>query len=259
MSENSVIWEKTSLIPTIATLHAKRIGWTRVYIGGFSMYLSIPVWILIHTIVSALCFLGFISPLLRLPKIDISKYLVMADRALIKELYYIDRLNCEFCSYANGLTTLINAEIDLLAAWEGQKDIITWILLLPAFILAVAVALISEIFCIRIVYDHLIAGMLGLHTSRFGEIYSQLLTDGYAKQFNRVGRHSLIFVKTVFLRLERLLEQIESSWCPIRHLKKEKEFQYPKHHENFYEHDQIDRMRFALESEGTVSKKKPLY
>lgn len=259
MNDNSILWEKTSVIPTIATIHAKRIGWTRVYIGGFSMYLSIPIWILMHTIVSALCFLGFVSPLLRLPKIDVSKYLVMGDRALIKELYFIDRLNCEFCSYANGLTTLINAEIDQLAAWHGQKDIVTWILLLPAFLLATLATLVTEIFCIRLVYDHLIAGMLGLHTSRFGVIYSELYRDGYAKQFNFLGRHTTLFVKTVFLRLEKLLEQIESSWCPIKHIKKTKEYQYPKHHENFYEQDEVYRMRMSLDSDGTVSKKKPLY
>jgi len=259
MSENSIVWEKSSLIPTIASLHAKRIGWTRVYIGGGSMYLSIPGWILVHTIVSALCFLGFISPLLNLRKLDVAHFLVMKDRALIKDLCFIDKFNCEFCSYANGLTTLINAEIDLLAAWTGKKDIVTWILILPAFILGVVTALLCEVLFIRGNYNYLVAGMLGLHTTRFGEIYFGLYSDGYAKQFNPAGRFFTIFVKTVFVRFEKLLEQIESSWCPIRHLKREKELQYPRHHENFFDHEELDKMRFTLETEGTVSKKKPIY
>lgn len=259
MNNNTATIEKTSVIPTIATLHAKRIGWSRVLFGGLSMYLSIPFWIIIHTIASALCYFGFIAPLLGLKKLDVAHYLVMKDRNLIKDLVLIERLNCEFCSYANGLTTLINAQVDLVADFKEYKTPQTWILLYPAIALVLATALISEVLCIRLIYDHFIAGPLGLHTSRFGIIYNKLKKQGYASNYGFQTREYVLFVKTVCLRFESLLEQIESSWCPIKHLKREQELKYPKHHAYFFEAHEIDKMRYAIETEGTVSKRKPLY
>lgn len=54
------------------------------------------------------------------------------------------------------------------------------------------------------------------------------------------------------------LEQIESSWCPLKHSECEGNI-YSDHHDNFYSQERLSEVVEVLATTGTVSDKKPKY
>jgi hypothetical protein len=55
------------------------------------------------------------------------------------------------------------------------------------------------------------------------------------------------------------LEQIESSWCPLKHFERREGIVYPDHHKKFFGPDEIEAMRQTLMNEGSVSYRKPIW
>ncbi len=257
MFETIELSKSKSLIPTITDCHIKRIGWTRTLLGGFSMYLSIPTWIIFHLTTATFLYQKLLRPLLGTPEVKWTDHVIM-DRHRIQGLVKVDKFNCLFCGYANGLTTMLNCELDNIH-YSNQAEIphINKVAAVIIAILFLPITILADILCIRIVYNNIIAAFLGMHTAEYGEVQKLLVQEKYGDQFNPYIKALLVYTKNVYTRLALLLEQIESSWCPLQHFERKKGVVYPKHHEKFLRPDQLDLMREILSTKGTVSDKLP--
>lgn len=255
--ENSSSVEQThSLIPTITDCHAKRLGWTRTLVGGFSMYLSIPFWIIFHVTIATFLYQWIMRPLFGIKRLKWGDYVIL-DRHRIEGLVKIDKFNCLFCGYANGISTLINAELDHLNQLDGKSPLYKRVLATFSALVFIPFILVGDFLCVRLNYDMIIAPFLGMHSTTFSEIQKALIAEEWGKNFNPVGRFLFIYAKNVFRRIALLLEQIESSWCPLYHLEKRVGVVYPEHHKNFLQKHELDKMREVLSTRGSVSDRPP--
>jgi hypothetical protein len=109
----------------------------------------------------------------------------------------------------------------------------------------------------QIIYNILVSRPLGMHRVSAKETNAMLEEYGYASQFSKLTRHFLRGSKSGALRFAMALEQIESSWCPLKHFERREGIVYPDHHKRFFGPDEIEAMRQTLMTEGTVSSRKP--
>lgn len=251
-----------SLIPTICECHIERIGVFRALFGGLSMYLTIPMWVLFHFTSAVILYQWLLRPILGLKRV-LWKDHVILDRHRIETLALMDKLNCLFCGYANGLTTMLNKEIDNIAENAQEIKSRKWVPLRAVLAVVISVVflmplvVICDLIAIRLIYNNLIAIPLGMHQTSSIDAHNFIRGVNYAKDFNFITRKILCYTKNVFLRLSELLEQIESSWCPLKHFETREGIVYPKHHENFIHPQNALYAKEILRTEGTVSPRKP--
>ena len=245
----------TEMYPIVGS-HIKRIGWLRVIAGGGSMYLSIPMFIAFHVSVAVALYQWMLRPLFGLPRVRWADHVII-DRHRIEGLPFFDVFNCWFCGYANGLCTMINTELDHLSAHEGRLPPWRRVLAGCAVALNLPFLWLGEWFGIRFIYDVLVSRPLGMHRTGRAEAAQLLENAGYAKNFG-AGRGVLLYAKNMTLRLSLALEQIESSWCPLKHFERRNGIVYPEHHKRFFGPQELETMRHTLSTVGTVSPKKPL-
>jgi hypothetical protein len=98
-----------------------------------------------------------------------------------------------------------------------------------------------------------------MHRVSINEAGAVLEGGGYASRFPTPSRFLIRSAKSMMLRFALALEQIESSWCPLRHFERREGIVYPEHHKKFFGPDEIEAMRIVLLTEGTVSERKPKY
>jgi hypothetical protein len=237
----------------------KRIGFARAFVGGGSMYLSIPLFVFSHLIGIELLHKRIFTPLLGLAKTRTRDYIIL-DRHQIEGLPMIDKFNCVFCGYANGIAVLLNEKLGQMAEYEGKSSL--WRFMKKALVMLLMVAfspffLLINFIGIEIIYGILISRPLGMHRTKPEEVKSRITQQGFAAQTSPVFAAFLSHQKVNSLRLIAALEQIESSWCPLRHLKKGEGVHYPEHHKRFFRAHEIEEMQQVLQTEGTVSDIKP--
>jgi len=227
--------------------HARRIGIWRTFFGGISMYLSIPFFVILHVTGLVLVFRLVLTPLFQLERLPLGNYIII-DRHKIAGLTFMDKLNCMFCGYANGMLHYLNTWLDLVAVRE--REITTGRKAVAVLLLAVYLPFIAMLqwFCLHIVYELLVAGILMLPSMSEAQALQKLNSmNAYA------GAGRLLKTQKIFaLRFGFALAQIESGWCPLKHLDKRAEASYPEHHENFFEPHQLDEMRVQLVERGTI-------
>jgi hypothetical protein len=254
MQPTSVSGERallSELFPIVGS-HIKRLGLLRVAVGGLSMYLSIPAWVFCHLSLAVALYQWIVRPLFGLPAVRWRDHVVL-DRHRVKGLSAFDVFNCWFCGYANGLCTMINTELDHLSRFEGRLPWWKTLLVTIAAGLNLPFIWFNDFFCVRFVYDVLISRPLGMQRLSQAEAAQILEREGYGAHFGPLGRGVLLTAKNVFLRVALALEQIESSWCPLRHFETRKGIVYPSHHKNFFGPDEVAQMRRVLSVAGTVS------
>lgn len=234
----------------------ERVGVWRALVGAGSMYWSIPMFFAVH--VAGLTVMGkwILGPLLGLKDLEIRNYIVL-DRHKIAGLHSFDKFNCLFCGYANGISMLLHARLEQLGNFSGMVPFWKKAIIGGATVLLSPVFLAAE-FNIQFLYNLLITRSLGMKRMSIKESYQEIEELEYAEHLRRsLAGKVLRYQKSIDLRLENSLEQIESSWCPLKHLDDGKDKVYPKHHENFFEPDQIEQMKETLKTVGTVSDTKP--
>lgn len=237
--------------------HIRRIGWTRTLAGGLPMYLCIPFLIVLHVTTAVVLYQWLLRPLLGTPRVRWADHVII-DRHRIESLSWFDKFNCMFCGYANGLTTMINMELDHLA--RATPDLPLWkkglvaLLLLPFAPLIVVFEL-----ALQVIYNTLVSRPLGMHRVSMAEASYLMSRDHYAGQYSLPARLPLRAAKSVALRFSMALEQIESSWCPLCHFETREGIVYPKHHDKFFGPRQIEEMRRVLSTVGTVSDRRPTW
>lgn len=252
-----VIDQPISMLGAIFGSHIRRIGLLRVVVGGGSMYLYIPCMILIHTTFAVLMYQCLLRPLLGLPRVRWRDHVII-DRHRIDGLTWFDKFNCMFCGYANGVCTMMNKEMDYLS--EFNTSIAWW---KKPFVLMVSV--IFGVFMVagepmlQIIYNLLVSRPLGMHRVSIVQAHRMLQRYQYGQSLWLPLRGSLLICKNHTLRFSMALEQIESSWCPLRHFEVRQGIIYPDHHRNFFGPDQIRQMSVVLTQQGTVSDRKPTW
>lgn len=248
---------RVSMFGHIFGSHVERIGWLRTLVGTLPMLLAIPWLIMIHTMLVVVFYQWLVRPLLGAPRVLLSDYVII-DRHRIRELTWLDRFACMFCSYANGLLTMSNQELDYAAkqagpmtAWKRSALAVLGVAYLPIYLVYEA--------HFQVVYNLLASPLLGMHRVSFVEAAAVLNGQGFAAPRQGIFKAWILLMKNVSLRFAMGLEQIESSWCPLRHFETRNGVVYPEHHEKFFGPDDLERMREVLRAEGTVSPRKPRY
>jgi len=246
----------TLMYPIVGS-HVRRIGWIRTLAGGLSMYLCIPVLIVLHITGCVALYQWLIRPLLGTPRVRWADHVII-DRHRIAGLSWFDKFNCMFCGYANGLTTMTNMEMDHMA--RSTAPIALWKvpLLTVLGLLFVPALLIFEL-SLQVIYNILVSRPLGMHRVTMAQASAMLAHNQYASQYSWLGRFYLRAVKSLVLRFSMGLEQIESSWCPLKHFETREGVVYPSHHEKFFGPHEIEEMRHVLSTVGTVSDRRPTW
>jgi len=243
------------VVISIFKAHAERIGWWRAALGGGLMYTTIPLFMFLHVTVTLVLYKILLRPLLGLGHISAKDYIIL-DRYSLQGLNWFDRFNCLFCEYANGVTTLMNAEIDQAAHSKKErciiKKLIIGLYLIPQTLLTVIIMLIATI------PTNILMKTLGLHRASHKRILKRLREEDYAGHHGRVSRAILRTYKLSADIIAYNLEQIESSWCPIKHLEKEG-YVFPAHHNNFCGRDELGEIEQTLRTKGTVSSNLPKF
>lgn len=237
--------------------HIRRIGWVRTFAGGLSMYTCIPFLMVMHVTICVALYQWILRPLLGIPRVRWADHVVI-DRHRIEALSWFDKFNCMFCGYANGLTTMANREMDHIA--HAHADIALWkkLLIAPVLIAFVPLMLVFEL-ALQVIYNIMVSRPLGMHRVSLAEAAAVLEKDGYGNQYSAPARWLLRTAKSPLLRFSLALEQIESSWCPLKHFETRQGVVYPKHHDRFFGPHQIEEMRRVLTTDGTVSNRRPLW
>lgn len=231
--------------------HARRIGIWRTFFGGISMYLSIPYFVILH-VTGLVFFLRYVlTPLLKLEELPIRNYIII-DRHKIAGLTLMDKLNCMFCGYANGMVHYLNTWLDAAALCEPKLSPLRRAAALLAALLYLPFIALLQWISLSVVYEILVAKPLMLPAMGEAEAKRRLHALPVYAAAGRLLRAEKLFA----LRLSFALAQIESAWCPLKHLDRRPEVSYPEHHANFFEADQLDEMRELLVERGTVAQRK---
>ncbi len=245
-----------SLLSPIFGSHVSRIGFIRVLVGGFSMYMCVPPLIIVYFTVSLFLYQVVLRPIFGTRIIHWADFVII-DRHRIEELSWFDKLNCQFCGYANGICTMINVEIDEVAKMN-KISFAKKLIVIPIMIAYLPLLVFVE-FCLHFIYDVMVATPLGMHRVSWLQASKILKKEDYAKNHSGFIKWWIRVVKNAVLRFDTGLEQIESSWCPLNHFEKRKGVVYPRHHEKFFGPDQIEEMLKVLQTVGTVSDRVPKY
>ena len=246
-----------SIMGHIFGSHLERIGVFRTVAGAIPQYFIIPALIVIHVTLAVVLYQWLLRPLLGTKRVRWADH-VIVDRHRIREMTWFDKFNCMFCGYANGLCTMINKELDQAAEMSAPVAMWKRPLLFMVCVAALPAYLFFEI-CFIVVYDVLVATALGYHRISMRQAWTVLKEKPYAPVHGFLFRTWLRVMKSVMLRFSGCLDQIESSWCPLRHFETRAGVVYPDHHKNFFGPDELEKMREMLRTVGTVSDRKPLY
>ena len=113
---------------------------------------------------------------------------------------------------------------------------------------------------IALLYNVAMAPLLGLHRLNFKEACAKMDAAGFGSQFTIFGDAGQTTLRHEFAWLlitANALEQVESQWCPIRHLAGNPQAEFPEHHRLFVERSELCELRKVLVRDGSVSARKP--
>ena len=249
--------EDWTLMYPIFGSHIRRIGWARTLAGGLSMYLCIPFLMVMHVTVCVALYQWILRPLLGIPRVRWADHVIIGPDRLVG-MSWFDKFNCMFCGYANGLCTMANMEMDHIA--DARSDLPLWrkALATLALLPMIPMTVVFEV-ALQVIYNILVSRPLGMHRVSIAEARAVLGAGNYGSHYSVPARFMLRAAKSPVLRFSMALEQIESSWCPLKHRETRDGIVYPKHHDKFFGPHQVEEMRRTLSTVGTVSDRRPLW
>lgn len=247
-----------TLLVSISIAQVRQHGWARCLVGGGTMYLSLPAFVALNLTIVVGLLQGVLAPIFGAPQVRWAQH-VFLDRGRIENLHWVDRLNCQFCGYANGLCTMLNTQLDHLAAMPAGRGGWRWV---PAGVAAALMAplwLAFDWYTIRFLYGLIISRALRMRRFSYAEGAAVVGAGDYAGQLPLPARTVLRVWKSSALALAMLLEQIESAWCPLRHFEAREGIVFPTHHDAFFGAAHVDELRLARKflhaNGGTVSRR----
>lgn len=239
--------------------HLQRIGLLRIIPGAVAMYLMIPVFLFIHLVCIKLLYNSIICPLLSIERMNLRHYIIF-DRHIIAGLSWTGRFHCVYCEYANGLCVATGVLLTKIADESKPSSSSLLNPVIALFYLLTSLLSILSMTLVVLSFNYVIAPALGLHRATVKESFEKMDAFGFGHRFNRfgsLGRALLRCENCCALLLANALEQVESQWCPIKHLDTHKEIVLPLHHAFFLERCELCKLRKVLCSEGSVSPRKP--
>lgn len=237
-----------------------RMSFLRIFTAALTMYLVIPVYFFLHLVCLTFLYNWIICPLLRVERVRLRNYIII-DRHLIPGLSLTARFHCIYCGYANGICVAMGVLLTQISALSenslspSKRSFVA----IPYF-LASSLSSLSQLLVV-IDYNLGISPLLGLHKMSMKEAYAKMGEVGFADSFTAfgtVGQHFIRLEHACALILANALEQVESQWCPIKHLDKNPHAIFPEHHMFFVERCELCELKKVLCTEGTVSPRKPL-
>ncbi len=244
-------WNNLPLWFPIMGSHVRRLGFLRVLIGALGMYLSIPVFMLVHTFVIGLMVRWIVCPFLGLEDFSSRNYIIV-DRYKVKGLSAIDKFNCLFCGWANGMCVLLNEFVDKISEQPQKLGLFYKTAL---FILCLVFTIPALVFqtAFYFIYNYIIAESLRLKKVYYKELIEEYFTENkYALKHAPLARGFIRYQKVTWMALSQALRQIESGWCPIKHFERMESVVYPAHHKLFFEPHQVDQLRHFLTQHTSV-------
>ncbi|GAV20427.1 hypothetical protein MMIC_P1392 [Mariprofundus micogutta] len=241
--------------------HWQRVGLLRLVLPAIGMYLVIPVYLFLHLICIKLLYNLMVCPLLGVERINLRNYIII-DRHLIPGISMTARFHCVYCGYANGLCVamgvlLTHVSTEARISTTGfSRGLVMGLYLFTSFLSALCQSIVI------FMYNITISPPLGLHRVSMKEAYDKMSETGFGDEFTvfgKVGSTFLRYEHSCALLLANALEQVESQWCPIKHLDKRPEVVYPEHHEFFVERCELCELKKILCTEGSVSPRKPRF
>jgi hypothetical protein len=248
--------KKKFIVASIFWTHVRRIGVPRTFIGGGLMYLSFLEFIFIHLTSIIILYRWMIAPFFKAKKFAIRDFIIL-DRNKIAGMTRLDRINCEFCGYANGTATLWNYELDAISETDIGKGKLLRKLVVSIYAIFLAIFSVFNFILSKLLFS-IIALFLGYQWASTKESRHRMRTTNYAGAYGPVMRTLIRFAKIYAETLSTNLEQIESSWCPLKHIETATSV-VPDHHKNFYDREELGTVIKVLAEEGTVSPRKPRY
>lgn len=248
--------KRPHIAASIFWTHVKRIGFLRTLFGGFLQYLSVFEFVMLHLTVIVALYRVMLAPLFGLKRFRVGDYMLF-DRGRVSRMRAFDKINCQFCAYANGTAKMWNDELDELARSDFKKGNVFAKIVVALYTVCLAAFLFFSFILSKILFV-VIALFLGMHIVKLGEIRAELKSVNYAGTHSFALRTLLRGAKIYAYSLAANLEQIESSWCPLKHVETETSVA-SAHHANFFEQDRLDEMIEVLSKDGTVSPRKPKY
>jgi len=210
----------------------RELGLKRSIIGAFSIYLSFPFFVFFH--VFGIClFVAPVAVLLKLNKYRQNQFIVI-DRYKMKSLSLIDKFNCAYCDYANGVATYYEYKIEEYFEYSGGinwwKKIIIYALYLP-FIASVTVYRWHA----KYLYEDVVFPII---QHRPLSVMQAVRNIGDIKRAFKANNNLI----AQLLRKERVfsvilgdgLSAIESYWCPIKHYIDVGKI-YPERHKQYFD------------------------
>ena len=238
----------------------ERIGLLRIVPGALAMYLLIPVYILRHVVVMIVLYNGIVCPLLGVERVRLRNYIII-DRHLIPGLSFTGRFHCIYCGYANGICVATGVLLTQLSAVSARSvSALQRAAAAIPYLLATLLSSISQLLVVTL-YNGVMSPMLGLYRASFADAYSGMQANGFGEQFSvygGAGKGALHFEHACAWLEANALEQVESQWCPIKHLPKPGAV-YPEHHKFFIERCELCELKKVLVCEGSLSPRKPRY
>jgi hypothetical protein len=247
---------KPHIARSIYWAHVRRIGFFRTLFGGFLQYLSVLEFVFLHLTVIIVLYRWMLTPFFKIKKFRIGDYLLF-DRGRIDRMRRFDKLNCQFCAYANGTAKLWNDELDELARADLGRGRPLLKIVTGLYSLCLGVFLVFSFILSKILFV-VIALFLGMHIVRTGDIHRELKAADYAGGHRFPLKGLLRCAKVYAASLAANLEQIESGWCPLTHIETGTSV-VSEHHKNFYDRGRLDEVIEVLATEGSVSPRKPKY
>ena len=246
MVRREKLWPLRTKGSPIADSHIERVGRVRVYVGGGSMYFCIPMFAALRIGIATID--RIVAPAVGLRFTPAASYIVL-DRHAIAGLSWFDAFNCDYCAYANGIEMLLDDRLDQLANSEAPLSPLRKLLVGAVAATTTAAMWPFQTTFLRFFYGVMISRPLGYARLPSAEADQRMERAGYADGLPRLARWLVRRQKRFALQLGTALEQIESAWCPLKHVKPGV---YPEHHCNFFEPHEIEAMRLTLRTAGTV-------
>ena len=171
-------------------------------------------------------------------------------RINLADYSWFDRMNCHFCAYANGVTHMTSATLDLIgeckidALDEPQKKQVER-LLSRAFFWAKPVGILG--FGFVLTFEKL----LGYKRADLNAIKDNLKKMNYGKSLKSESIKSIyqnaFKLRIVFQSFQTFLSIIESNWCPLTYANKKFLLE---HQETFISSGYDDVVDYIMEPEG---------
>jgi len=209
------------LLKGIFWTNNKKHGLIRGTIGGYLMYPSIVIFLIFEVL-----FLKILTKVLIIFKVKAldKKDFVDYGRINLADYSWFDRMNCHFCAYANGVTHMTSATLDLIGGCsintldESQKKQVDR-LLARAFFWAKPVGVIGLGFVLSF------EKLLGYRRADLNAIKDDLKKINYGKDLKfesfKTVYQNAFKLRILFQSFQTFLSIIESNWCPLTYANKQ--------------------------------------